>query len=163
MIALLKFLHIAALSVWCAGLVGLPLLLARHDPSHDQTVYGRLRIVTHQAYVWVVTPAAVLAIALGTALIFLRGVFVPWLFAKLVAVGILVLVHAWIGHVTVKVGEHHGDYNSPAAGPAVAVSSVAMLAILFLVLGKPLVGDDLVPGWLLRPQGQPLPVVEVPS
>ena len=46
MIAALKFLHIAALSIWCAGLVGLPLLLARHAPSDDQHRYSRRRLVT---------------------------------------------------------------------------------------------------------------------
>lgn len=162
MIAALKFFHIAALSIWCAGLIGLPLLLARHKPTDDQAEFSRMRIVTHQAYVMVVTPAAVIAISLGTALVFLRDVFVPWMFAKLVFVGLLVLVHAWIGHVTINVGEQQGDYNPPPAGPLVAASVVAMLATLVLVLGKPLVGEWPVPAWLLTPQGQPLPVGEVP-
>jgi uncharacterized membrane protein len=162
MIAILKFFHIAALCVWCAGLVGLPLLLARHDPHDAQTDFTRLRLLTHHAYVGIVTPAAVIAIALGTALIFLRDMFVPWLFVKLVLVGVLVLVHAWLGHVTLKVGEHQGRYDSPSAIPFVGISVVAMLAILFLVLGKPFVGEGLAPVWLVRPQGQPLPVGEVP-
>lgn len=162
MIAILKFFHIAALCVWCAGLVGLPLLLACHHPRDAQADFARLRIVTHQAYVGIVTPAAVIAIALGTALIFLRDVFVPWLFVKLVLVGALVLIHAWLGHVTLKAGEHHGQYEPPPGAPFVTLSAIAMLTILFLVLGKPLIGEGLAPAWLLRPQGQPLPVGEVP-
>lgn len=162
MIAALKFFHIAALSIWCAGLVGLPLLLARHHPADDQHRFSRWRLVTHVAYVGVVTPAAVIAISLGTALVFLRDVFVPWMFVKLALVGLLVLAHAWIGHVTLQAGERQGDYRAPPAAPLLVVSGVAMLVILILVLGKPFVGEGIVPPWLLNPQGQPLPVDEVP-
>lgn len=162
MIAAIKLLHIAALSIWCAGLVGLPLLLARHEESDDQEDYARLRLLTHQAYIRVVTPAAVIAIALGTALIFLRSVFVPWMFAKLVLVGALVLLHGWIGHVTVNVGESRGGYAPQRAWPFLTVALAAMLVILMLVLGKPMLNEGLVPNWLVEPQDQPLPVDEVP-
>ena len=162
MIAALKFFHIAALSIWCAGLVGLPLLLARHNRGDDQHQYSRRRRVTHVAYVGVVTPAAVIAIALGTALIFLRDVFVPWMFVKLALVGLLVLAHAWLGHVTLQVGERQGDYTTPHPAPLLMVSGLTMLVILILVLGKPLVGDEILPAWLLSPRGHLLPVDEVP-
>ncbi|MBS7813790.1 CopD family protein [Roseococcus pinisoli] len=162
MIAALKFFHIAALSIWCAGLVGLPLLLARHHPADDQAEFARTRLVTNHAYVRVVTPAAVIAIALGTALVFMRGVFVPWMFAKLVLVGLLVLIHAWIGHITLKFGEEQGHYRPPPAGLLVGMSLLAMLAILILVLGKPFLAEGILPDWLLGTQGQPLPLREVP-
>jgi putative membrane protein len=162
MIAAIKLLHIAALSIWCAGLIGLPLLLAKHDQDDQQEDFSRLRVLTHQAYIRVVTPAAVIAIALGTALIFLRGVFVPWMFAKLVLVGVLVLLHGWIGHVTVSIGEGKGDYAPRRAWPFLMAAAAAMLIILLLVLGKPVLGEGLVPGWLVQPQDQPLPVDEVP-
>ena len=164
MIVAIKFLHIAALCLWCAGLIGLPLVLARHQVSDDQSEYSRLRVLTHRAYTGIVTPAAVIAIAMGTALVFLRGLFVPWMFAKLVGVGVLVLLHAWIGHVTLIVGERQGSYDPPRGWPVmtVAIATGAIVAILLLVLGKPMLGDRLAPDWLLRPQDQPLPVDEVP-
>lgn len=162
MITALKFLHIAALSIWCAGLVGLPLVLAKHDKHHEQLDFARLRILTHQAYVRIVTPAAVIAITAGTALIFLRDVFVPWMFAKLVVVGLLVLLHAWIGHVTVLVGERQGAYAPDRGWPSLTLALAAMAAVLTLVLGKPLLGEQLMPEWLLTPQDQRLPVDEVP-
>lgn len=162
MIAALKFLHIAALSIWCAGLVGLPLLLALHHPADEQTHFSRLRMVTHRAYVSVVTPAAVIAISLGTVLVFVREVFVPWMFVKLALVGLLVLAHAWIGHVTLQVGERKGAYRLPHPAPLLAASGIVMIAILILVLGKPVLSDLLAPPWLLTPRGQTLPVDEVP-
>jgi len=162
MITALKFLHIAALSVWCAGLVGLPLLLARHGPNDDQLDFARRRLVTHNFYIRLVTPAAVIAIAAGTALIFLRDVFIPWMFAKLVVVGVLVTIHAWMGHVTLEIGEQKGNYDPPAGGPLVTASLLAMTAVLVLVLAKPVIRDTLAPSWLLEPRGQSLPVDAVP-
>ncbi|MFZ3483560.1 CopD family protein [Sphingomonas sp. 3-13AW] len=162
MIVAIKFLHIAALAIWCAGLVGLPLLLAKHAPDDEQEDFSRLRLLTHNAYIRVVTPAAVIAIAMGTALIFLRDAFVPWMFAKLVLVGLLVLVHGWLGHITVSIGEHQGDYAPRPAWPPLAASLASMTVILGLVLGKPLITEKLAPDWLNEPQGQPLPVDEVP-
>lgn len=162
MITALKFLHIAALSIWCAGLVGLPLLLARHGPADEQQPFARRRLVTHYAYIRLITPAAVIAIAAGTALIFLRGVFVPWMFVKLAVVGILVTIHAWVGHVTVQAGESRGDYDAPPGGLLVAASLLAMTAILVLVLGKPHLADWPGPAWLLEPRGHSLPIGAVP-
>jgi putative membrane protein len=165
MITAVKFLHIAALAIWCAGLVGLPLVLAKHDADHEQLEYSRLRVLTHRAYTSIFTPAAVIAITMGTALVFMRGVFVPWMFAKLVGVGVLVLLHAWIGHITVTVGERQGNYDPPRALPllTLSITASAVIAILLLVLGKPQLSEGLVPDWLLRPLYQPLPVAEVPS
>jgi uncharacterized membrane protein len=164
MIVAIKFLHIAALCLWCAGLVGLPMVLARHHAGDDQSEYTRLRVLTHKAYTGIVTPAAVIAVAMGTALVFMRGLFVPWMFAKLVGVGVLVLLHAWIGHVTLIVGERQGTYDPPRGWPfiTVTIATLAMVTILLLVLGKPALDDRLAPDWLVQPQDQPLPVDEVP-
>lgn len=164
MITAVKFLHIAALAIWCAGLVSLPLLLSKHDKDDAQAEYARLRLLTHKAYVVIVTPAAVITIALGTALVFLRGAFVPWMFAKLVAVGVLVILHAWIGHITLIEGERQGHYDPPRYFPAFAltITAAATMTILGLVLGKPQLSGRLVPDWLTKPQHQALPVDEVP-
>ena len=162
MIVAIKLLHIAALSIWCAGLVGLPLLLVKHAPGDEQEDFSRLRVLTHSTYIRIVTPAAVIAIAMGTALIFLRDVFVPWMFAKLVLVGLLVLLHGWLGHITVNIGERRGGYAPARAWPFLVISLAAMLVVLVLVLAKPLLTEDLVPDWLTEPQGQSLPVDEVP-
>jgi uncharacterized membrane protein len=160
-VSALKFLHIGALLIWCAGLLALPLMLGKHEAGEAQADYARLRLLTHDSYAFIVTPAAVIAIAAGTALIYLRGVFEPWLFAKLVAVGLLVSLHAWVGHIVVLMSERRGSYTPPAAAPLIAASIATMLAVLLLVLGKPVV-PDLLPEWLAHPQNRQLPVDETP-
>lgn len=161
MLALVKGLHIAALILWCAGLVALPLVLAKHDADEAQADYTRLRRITHHGYTRIVTPAAVIAIAAGTALIFLRGVFVPWMFAKLVAVGLLVSLHALIGHTVVLMSERRGEYEPPSPVPLILAMVLTMVAVLALVLAKPVM-PDLTPDWLERPQHRQLPLEATP-
>ncbi|WP_298092008.1 CopD family protein [uncultured Sphingomonas sp.] len=160
-VTLVKFLHIAALVIWCAGLFALPLMLGKHEAGEAQSDYARLRLLTHDSYAFIVTPAAVIAIAAGTALLYLRGVFVPWMFAKLVAVGLLVALHCWIGHIVILMSERRGTYTPPSPVPLLVGSSATMIAVLLLVLGKPVV-PDLVPEWLTKPQNRQLPVDETP-
>lgn len=156
-----KGLHIAALILWCAGLIALPLVLSKHDVGEQQADYARLRRITHYGYTRIVTPAAVIAIAAGTGLIFLRGVFEPWMFAKLVAVGLLVCLHAFVGHVVLLMSERRGEYAPPSAVPLVVASILTMTVVLLLVLAKPVV-PDIAPAWLKAPQNRQLPVEETP-
>ena len=54
-----------------------------------------------------------------------------WYFGEprtaLVLVGALVLLHAWIGHVTVNIGESRGGYTPKRAWPFLAAALAAML------------------------------------
>jgi len=153
----LKALHIGMLGLWTAGLFALPRMLARHDPALGQTDYERIRRATHYGYTFVITPAAVLAIASGTLLVFLREAFVLWMLAKLVAVAALVAFHAWVGHTIVAVAETEGTHTPPEPLWPTVILTVPILAILTLVLAKPELGEIPMPGWLLEPRGVQLP------
>lgn len=153
----LKALHVAMLALWTAGLFALPRMLSRHDPAIGQTDYARIRRATHYGYAFVITPAAVLAIASGTALIFLREVFTLWLFAKLVFVAGLVAFHAWVGHTIVAVAETEGAHEPPEPLVPTLLLTIPVVAILALVLAKPELGEIPMPGWLAEPRGIQLP------
>lgn len=158
----LKALHVIALALWVGGLFGLPLMLSRHDPAIGQADYARIRLASHLGYVWVVTPAAVTAIVAGTWLIFLREVFVPWMFAKLVFVALLIGFHAWIGHQIVRMGETDGRHEPPGPRGPLLILLLPVLAILTLVLMKPGFDAMSMPGWLTEPRDRQLPVEDVP-
>ncbi|MGY6645604.1 MAG: CopD family protein [Salinarimonas sp.] len=167
MIALLKALHIAALSIWCAGLVLLPVLMqfnGRGEAIRHQEGYTLFRRISHFGYTIVITPAAIIAVAAGTALILMMELVSPWLLAKLVAVCGMVLVHAWLGHLIVRSGEGAGDYRMPPPLIALVLGVPLMLTVLWLVLAKPdLTGlTALLPGFLLEPQGRDLPGILTP-
>ena len=157
-----KALHIATLALWCAGLFALPLMLARHDPAIGQAEYTRMRLAFHYSYTWVVTPAALLAIAAGTLLMFLREIFLLWMFAKLVFVALLVAFHAWVGRTIVGVAETRGMRQTREPYMPLTMLLAIVLAILILVLAKPGLEQYPLPDWITTPRDGQLPF-DVPS
>jgi protoporphyrinogen IX oxidase len=167
MIAALKALHIAALSIWCAGLIALPVILHRQGRgpgAATQAGFAAFRLLSHRSYIAVVTPAAVIAIAAGTALILLAEVRAPWLIAKLAAVAGMVLLHAWMGHLIAQSGKGAGRYRMPPPLIALAAGVPLMGLVLWLVLAKPDLAPilALIPEVLRQPLGRPLPPGLVP-
>lgn len=152
-----KGMHVSALILWCGGLFALPMMLSLHDAAASQAEYARIRHVTHFGYIFAITPAALIAIGSGVVLIFLREVYVPWLFAKLVFVALLVAFHAWVGGVLVRVAETEGTHLPPKPALPLILLLAPILAILVLVLGKPDLQRLPMPDWLTKTQGGQLP------
>jgi len=163
MVAALKYLHLAAMLCWCAALVALPVLLhvygaiwRRHSGSgQTEARYAEFRLITHYGYIGFATPAAVIAIAAGTALIFAGQVFDLWFVAKLALVAGMTLVHAWIGHLVLSSGENRGLHRMPSALWGLWLGLPLMAGVLWLVLAKPDLAwtEDWLPGFLLEPYG----------
>lgn len=161
-IPIFKIVHIAALTLWCGGLLAMPLMLARSDRSVMMDDYRLIRRATHLTYTLCVTPAAVIAVIAGTWLIFLREAFVPWMFAKLVFVSLLVVAHVWTGNLLVRTAEEPARYDPPRAVLPLAAVLVPVIVILTLVLAKPGFHWIDFPQWMLEPRGGQLPF-DVPS
>jgi protoporphyrinogen IX oxidase len=161
-IPILKAIHIAALAIWCAGLILLPILLhiyGRRAEMRTQAGFTEFRWLTHYSYTGVVTPAAVIAVAVGTVLIFALEILAPWMLAKLLAVGGMVLAHAWLGYLIVHAGERREIFRMPPAGLALLAILPLIGVVLWLVLAKPPL-DDLIrlfPDVLMEPRGNPIP------
>jgi len=161
----LKALHIAALALWGGGLLALPGLVARESrsPAGDGGQIDAVwqHRVSRFAYDVIVSPAALVAIGSGTALIFVTRPLEGWLFLKLAAVGGLVIVHMAVGRC---VDQLEGQGFHPTRRLATALSIAAILFIslvLWLVLQKPVIPEGLFPGWLLeRPDALPWPLAQ---
>jgi protoporphyrinogen IX oxidase len=154
-IAALKFLHIAALLCWCAALVGLPLLLNHYRGARIQSRFTEFRLITHYGYIAFASPAAVIAIGAGTALIFVADIRDEWLLVKLAFVAGMALVHAWLGHLILQSGERRGEYRMPPPLIALALVLPQMAVVFWLVLAKPDLSflAGLLPQIALEPQG----------
>ena len=111
-------------------------MLARHDRAIVQAEFAQMRRATHYGYVWIITPAAILAIFIGSALILMRDVFTVWIFVKLILVTGLVAVHAWVGQTIVAVAETEGQLEPPEPLVSTIVILGLVKGILFLVLGS---------------------------
>lgn len=151
--AWLKAAHIAALLVWCGGLIYLPGLLLAHPHAIDHQDFARVRRASRFAFAGITSPAAFLAIATGGALIFAGGVFDEWLFAKLAFVAVMAVVHIQFGHVLTKLSQRDEDPPRRRLLALVALLAGAMGAVLFLVLAKPGPLAPRLPEWMLRPGG----------
>jgi len=162
MIAILKSLHITALAIWCAGLILLPVLMQIYGRRNDlktQSGFTEFRWLTHYSYTLVVTPAAIIAVAAGTILIFALEILDVWMMAKLMAVAGMVLLHAWLGFLIVHAGEGRGNYHMPPVALSLLVLLPLIGIVLWLVLAKPDLSDlaALFPDFLLEPRGNQLP------
>ncbi|WP_103335879.1 CopD family protein [Pseudotabrizicola formosa] len=155
MIAVVKFVHIAALLCWSAALVSLPVLLHHYRRAKTQSDFTEYRLITHYGYIAFASPAAIVAIVAGTLLIFLAEVYDPWLLVKLAFVAGMVLVHAWLGHLILRSGETGGRYKMPPPLIGLPLVLTQIAVILWLVLAKPDLAwlANLLPAVALEPQG----------
>jgi len=93
-----KALHIVFVITWFAGLFYLPRLFVYHAMAEDAASRERFKIMERKLYRGIMTPSAVLAVALGTWLWlgWFRGAS-GWLHAKIALVLLLIAYHLWCG------------------------------------------------------------------
>jgi len=134
---LLKFLHIAAISVWAAGLICFPFLNRQRNDAGTNTDLHRLHSMARFFYVVILSPAAFIAIGSGTVLIFQRQTFTEWFSIKLLLVGLLAVMHLLTGRILLHSFEKTARVT-PWHYPAMTAATIAIVsAIVVVVLAKP--------------------------
>lgn len=141
----LKFLHVAAISVWAFGLLALPVLFRQRNAVADGAALHALHRAARFSYIAAISPAAILAIASGLALIPLRSTFDLWFLAKLLAVAGLVVLHLIAGSTMVTLFADSGRYPGWRFRGGLLTIGAVISAILFLVLQKPVIAPDFPP------------------
>lgn len=147
----LKFLHIGGIAIWIAGLLYLAAMLLGHHKVADQQDFARVRMGSRFAYMGLVSPAAFISVGAGGALLFISDALHPWMFLKLIMVGVLVFAHLQYGYVLTHLADEEAEgptLRIKAIAGAIAISAAA---ILVLVLAKPAVPESVFPEWLTRP------------
>lgn len=131
----LKLLHITAVIVWCGGLLYLLALLAAAPATPAEATLRRL---PRRVFIGVATPAALVAIASGTAIFATQGPIVLWLIGKLGVVGAMVLGHASCALLLLRAerGQHRGLRTASVL--LMAGTLLWLLLIAWLVLRKPM-------------------------
>lgn len=137
MIAWLKFIHVASIAIWAAGLISLPGLYVQRAHITDRDQLFTLQRIVRSAYVRLISPAAFVAVASGVALIFLRETFVAWFSLKLFFVGVLVVLHALTGLVIIRLFREGEVYPVWRFVAVTILTVIVVVVILALVLGKP--------------------------
>jgi len=152
LIAGVKAIHIVALAVWCAGLLALPTIYASRTGLRSlerDTLHRMARAI----FIAVTSPAAFIAVVAGTLLIFLRGLFTPWMALKLLVVGLLILIHVRQGFVILHLFDPDGRYARWRQWAATTATTVVIAAILWLVLAKPEIDLAMLPPVMRQPGG----------
>lgn len=137
----IKAFHIVFVVSWFAGVFYLPRLFVNHAMVDDDATKARLAMMERKLYRFV-TPMMLLAIGLGTWLIFAGGWAEAfghhrWLHVKILLVVVLVGYHLWMG-ATVRrfaAGENtrtHVQYRILNELPV-----LLLIAIVILVVVKP--------------------------
>lgn len=150
----LLMLHIAALLIWCATLIYLPVLVTVSPRSREglSLPSASLPTIEHFIFTHYATPFALLAIVSGTVVFLVNGIAEPWLIVKLSAVSGLVICHALLGLLILRaenadpssVSEH--DFMSLptiiriGSYLLLSVALTLIATVLWLVLAKPTLG-----------------------
>lgn len=150
----LKVLHMAAIAIWSAGLIILPGLYVRRAAAGQGAALHQLQGLVRFTYVAVVSPAAFVAVASGTGLIFWQQTFVAWFSLKLALVGLLVVLHLLAGLVIVRLFERGRVYPVWRFVAVTALTVGVIVGILCVVLAKPVL-PDLLPAALGEPGALP--------
>ncbi|MDO5623625.1 MAG: CopD family protein [Pseudomonadota bacterium] len=150
MMVLLKFVHVGAIAVWAGGLIVLPLLLAQRKAPLAGDALHELHRLARQLYVVWMSPAAALAIASGTALILARQTYVPWFTLKMGLIGFMAMLHVMQGLLLPRVFAGKVQVRHWLGGALAALHVAVVVAVLAVVLAKPLWPAEAgsAPGWL---------------
>lgn len=151
MITFLKFAHLAAIAVWSGGLIVLPFLFRQRMGMAPGVELDRLHRITRLVYVELTSPAAFIAIATGTALIFVQATFVEWFSLKMVLVGIMAMLHVVAGLVLHQLFAPGGRFGATAAAALTTGYLVVIAGILWFVLAKPHIDSNAIAAHLFEP------------
>ena len=153
MTTLLKFIHLGAIAIWSGGLIVLPFLFWQRRTLTAGTELDRLHRITRLVYVELTSPAAFVAIASGTALIFLQATFVEWFSLKMVLVGIMAMLHVVAGLVLHQLFLPDGRFSRLSTIALSTAYVVVIIGIIWIVLAKPHLDSNLFAPHLFEPGG----------
>jgi protoporphyrinogen IX oxidase len=149
----LKFVHLAAIAIWSGGLFVLPFLFQQRQGLVAGPDLDRLHRLARFVYVDTTSPAAFVAIASGTALIFAQATFVEWFSLKMLFVGALVMLHVVAGLVLLHLFGPEGHFGRFSYAALTSAYVVVVTAIIWIVLAKPHIDSTEFAAQLFEPGG----------
>jgi len=133
----LKVLHVGGLAVWSGLMFYMPALFAAHVRPMDTPEFHRLRTISRLTYVGVASPAAVVTIISGTALVAVTRVEDAWLVLKLGVVFLLLIFHIYCGTVLSRLAARPTQRTRRGLLSLMIVPGLLLPVVLVLALDKP--------------------------
>ena len=139
----LKSLHLIFMVTWFAGLFYLPRLFVYHsqvDIRTDRISAERFQIMQRKLFWGIMTPGALLTFIFGAWMMIINWGFYTqqlWMTIKLVLVLVLFAYHVWCGRLIADFKENTNRHNHVWYRWFDEVPTVALVAIILLVVIKP--------------------------
>lgn len=135
----LKALHIIFVVCWFAGIFYLPRIMVYYAASEHPETKAQLAVMARKLYRFI-TPLAVLAIIFGMLLVWTNLEYylsAGWMWAKLVAVVLLVIYHMICGRFVRAVNDASDEHSHVYFRVFNEVPVLMLFAIVLLVVLKP--------------------------
>ena len=133
----IKAFHLIAVVTWFAAIFYLPRLFVYHAMAEDEAGRERFKTMERKLYRGIMNPSAVVAIALGLALLWLNPGWLTqgWMHAKLALVVLLVGYHLWCGVLLRRFRDDansHGHvwYRIFNEAPVLLLVAIVVLAVV---------------------------------
>ncbi|MCY4051707.1 MAG: CopD family protein [Gammaproteobacteria bacterium] len=133
----IKAFHIIAMVTWFAGLFYLPRLFVYHAQTIDPVSIDRFKIMERKLFYGIMTPGAVITLALGFWLWLGYGFSGDWLTAKLTITGLVVAHHIWCYLSLVKFRDDANQRSHVFYRWMNEVPVLYLIMIVILVVVKP--------------------------
>jgi putative membrane protein len=132
-----KSFHIIFVVAWFAGLFYLPRLYVYHAATSDSLGIERFKVMERKLYYGIMTPSAVLAVALGLWLWLGYGISGGWLHAKLVLVLMLIAYHLYCGRLLADFKQDRNRHGHVYYRWFNEIPVLILIAVVILVVVKP--------------------------
>jgi len=136
----IKAFHIIFMVAWFSGLFYLPRLFVYHAGATDSVSNERFKVMEKKLFYYIMTPGAVLTMALGMLLLsynwsgYLQAF---WMDAKLILVALLVIYHIYLGKLLCAFQRDQNKHSSVFYRWLNEVPTIFLIAIVLLVILKP--------------------------
>jgi len=136
-----KSFHVVFMVTWFAGLFYLPRLFVYHAMTEDEAGKARFKVMERKLYLGIMTPGAVLTVALGIWMLVDYGWTAyshsGWLHAKLVLVALLIAYHLYCGRLVADFRQDRNRYSHVFYRWFNEIPVLILIAVVILVIVKP--------------------------
>ena len=132
-----KAFHIVFMVTWFAGLFYLPRLFVYHAMTADATSIERFKVMERKLFYGIMTPGAVVTVALGLWLWLGYGIGGGWMHAKAALVAVLIGYHIWCGFLVADFKRDRNRHGHVFYRWFNEFPLVLLIAIVLLVVLKP--------------------------
>jgi len=127
---------------WFAGLFYLPRLFVYHATATDAPSIARFKIMERRLFWGITTPGAILTTFFGVWMLWAyawqQNRHAKWLFAKLALVIVLIGYHAWCGYLVREFARDRNPHSQRWYRVFNEIPTLLLIAIVVLVIVRPI-------------------------